>query len=197
MLKISKWISLLIVLAVACLVVYSAISILTQATKNELEQTDAAIVLGAAVWDDEPSPVFQERIHHAIWLYNNGYVDKLIFTGGRSEGDRYAESEVGRQVAIDNGIPSAHIYLEQKSTITEENLAYAQEIAEQNEITHFTLVSDPLHMARSARMAEDLGMEVYASPTQTSAYETLGSQIPFFTRELFYYVGYIIVAPFR
>ncbi|MFS0785262.1 YdcF family protein [Shouchella sp. 1P09AA] len=197
MLKISKWVSLLIVLAVASLVVYSAISILTQATKNELEQTDAAIVLGAAVWDDESSPVFQERIHHAVWLYNNGYVDKLIFTGGRSEGDRYAESEVGRQVAMDNGVPSAHIYLEQKSTITEENLAYAQEIAEQNEITHLTLVSDPLHMARSVRMAEDLGMEVYASPTQTSAYETLGSQIPFFTRELFYYVGYTIVAPFR
>lgn len=38
-------------------------------SKNQLIKTDAAIVLGAAAWGDEPSPVFRERINHAIWLY--------------------------------------------------------------------------------------------------------------------------------
>ncbi|WP_170031995.1 hypothetical protein [Alteribacillus bidgolensis] len=33
--------------------------------KNQLEKTDAAIVLGAAVQDSEPSVVFKKRIEHA------------------------------------------------------------------------------------------------------------------------------------
>src|SRR5687767_4853100 len=44
---------------------------------------DAAIVLGAAVWTTQVSPVFRERINHGIDLYRNGKVRKLIFTGGQ------------------------------------------------------------------------------------------------------------------
>src|SRR5882762_6280152 len=45
---------------------------------------DAAIVLGAAVWGNEVSPVFRERINHAIDLYRSGKARKIILTGGRS-----------------------------------------------------------------------------------------------------------------
>ena len=45
-------------------------------------QADAAVVLGAAVWGRDVSPVFRERINHAINLYQAGRVKKLIFTGG-------------------------------------------------------------------------------------------------------------------
>lgn len=41
---------------------------------------DAAIVLGAAVWGTQVSPVFKERINHGIDLYQNRKVRKLIFT---------------------------------------------------------------------------------------------------------------------
>ena len=41
---------------------------------------DAAVVLGAAVWGAEVSPVFRERINHGIDLYRKGKVRKLIFT---------------------------------------------------------------------------------------------------------------------
>lgn len=44
---------------------------------------DAAIVLGAAVWGTQVSPVFQERINHGIDLYQNHKIKKLIFTGGQ------------------------------------------------------------------------------------------------------------------
>src|SRR5919106_5815208 len=44
---------------------------------------DAAVVLGAAVWSVDVSPVFRERINHGIDLYRKGKVRKLIFTGGR------------------------------------------------------------------------------------------------------------------
>ena len=44
-------------------------------------KTDAGIVLGAASWNGKPSPVFKERINHAISLYKTEIL-KDYFTGG-------------------------------------------------------------------------------------------------------------------
>lgn len=146
-----------------------AFSIWSFGEKVELVKTDAAVVLGAAVWGDEPSSVLRERINHAIWLYKNGYVNKIIFTGGKGNGAKYAESEIARDYAIKNNVDSEDILIETKSTITEENLKYAYEIAVENNFKTFTIVSDPLHMKRAILMARNIGMEAYSSPTQSSA----------------------------
>ena len=52
------------------------------AEQSSPNQADAAVVLGAAVYRDRPSPVFRERINHAIGLYQSGQVDAIIFTVG-------------------------------------------------------------------------------------------------------------------
>ncbi|RSD28632.1 YdcF family protein [Mesobacillus subterraneus] len=178
-------------------IIYSAFDIWTFGDEVQLVKTDVAVVLGAAAWGDEPSPVLRERINHAIWLYENGYVDKIIFTGGKGKGGQWAESEVAREYAIKNNVHSENILMETKSRITEENLKYAYELAANNHFRTFTIVSDPLHMKRAIVMAKDTGMKAYASPTQTSVYKTWKSKIPFFLREVFFYVGYILSLPFR
>ena len=187
----------LIFISIIIFIGYSAFSIWTFKDKVELVKTDAAIVLGAAAWNDKPSPVFRERINYSIWLYENNYVDKIIFTGGKGKDDKYAESEVARDYAIKNNVNSEDILIETKSKITEENLKYAYEIAMEENLNTFTIVSDPLHMKRAMLISKTIGMESYASPTQSSVYKTLNSQVPFFFRELFFYIGYIISLPFR
>lgn len=176
---------------------YSAYSIWSFSDKVQYVKTDVAVVLGAAVWDDEPSPVLRERINHAIWLYENDYVDKIIFTGGEGKGEKYAESEVARDYAIQNNVNSEDILIETKSKITEENLQYAYDIAVEQNFNTFTIVSDPLHMKRAILMAKHTGMEAYSSPTQSSVYKTWKSKSSFFLRELFFYIGYIFSLPFR
>ncbi|MFC4321371.1 YdcF family protein [Litchfieldia salsa] len=176
---------------------YSAFSIWSFSDNVQLVKTDVAVVLGAAAWDEEPSPVLRERINHSIWLYENDYVDKIIFTGGKGIGDKYAESEVAREYAIKHNVDPNDILIETKSEITEENLKYAYEIAGDQNFGTFTIVSDPLHMKRAILMAKTTGMEAYSSPTQSSVYTTLNSKIPFFLRELFFYIGYIFSLPFR
>jgi uncharacterized SAM-binding protein YcdF (DUF218 family) len=176
---------------------YSAFSIWSFSDEYQLVKTDAAVVLGAAAWGDEPSPVLRERINHSIWLYENGYVDKIIFTGGKGKGAKLAESEAARDYAIKNNVNPTDILIETKSKITEENLQYAYELALENNFSTFTIVSDPLHMKRAMLMAKNTGMEASSSPTQTSVYQTLNSKIPFFFRELFFYIGYIFSLPFR
>ena len=188
---------ILIFISIVIFIGYSAFSIWTFKDKVELVKTDAAIVLGAAAWNDKPSPVFRERINYSIWLYENNYVDKIIFTGGKGKDDKYAESEVARDYAIKNNVTPEDILIETKSKITEENLKYAYEIAMEENLNTFTIVSDPLHMKRAMLISKTIGMESYTSPTQSSVYKTLNSQVPFFFRELFFYIGYIISLPFR
>lgn len=47
-------------------------SISNYASKDETQKADAAIILGAAVENGTPTPVFRERINHAIALYQDG-----------------------------------------------------------------------------------------------------------------------------
>jgi uncharacterized SAM-binding protein YcdF (DUF218 family) len=192
-----KTVIYILITSIVFLIGYTIYSIWSFSYINQLVKSDAAIVLGAAVWDDKPSPVFQERINHSIWLYKNGYVDKIIFTGGKAKGDALAESEVAKAYAINNSVKSEDILIETKSKITEENLKYAYAIAQDNNLKTFMLVSDPLHMKRAVFMANFLHMEVYSSPTPTSVYRSLNSKLPFLLRELIYFIGFILSIPFR
>lgn len=176
---------------------YSAFSVWQYSVKNDLKEADVAIVLGAANWDTKPSPVLKERLNHAVWLYKEGYVDHLIFTGGKYVPDAMAESEVSKQYAIDQGVAAEDISIEIESTNTEENLEYAAAILREKGWKKATLVSDPFHMKRSILIANHLGMDVYASPTQTSAFRTKETKVPFFLKEWMYSMGYTVTAPFR
>ena len=157
-----------------------------------MKKADAAIVLGAAVYGGEPSPVFRERINHSIWLYENGYVDKLIFTGGKGESEEFSESSIAKNYAIEHSIPEKDILIEEKSKITQENIFYEAEIVRENNFSKVIIVSDPLHMKRAMLMARDSGLVAYSSPTPTTRFRTIKSKSLFLGREVFFYIGYEI-----
>lgn len=171
---------------------FSAYNIWTYAQTSELVKADAAIVLGTAVWGDEPSPVLRERINHAIWLYENEYVEVIIFTGGKTNGSQLAEAAVSKNYAVAQGIPGEDILIEDRSLVTIENFRYVSEIADLHELSDFLVVSDPLHMKRALLMAEDTGFDAYTSPTTSSEYNSPATIIPFFFREIGAYVAYTL-----
>jgi uncharacterized SAM-binding protein YcdF (DUF218 family) len=159
-------------------------------------QADAAIVLGAAVWGNELSPVFRERVNHAIELYRSGRVRKLIFTGGQGNQDEEAESVAARQYARQRGVPAGDILIEDRSHTTYENLLYAKQVADDHGLNKVLIVSDPLHMKRAMLMARDMGMEADPSPTPTTRYQSVKSQAGLLAYETYYYIGYLLHRPF-
>jgi|SRR5688572_6222013 len=152
---------------------------------------DAAIVLGAAVWGDEVSPVFRERINHSIDLYRTGKVRKIIFTGGQGNRDELTEAAEARQFALKNGIPEKDILIEEASHTTYENVINAKRLADAHGLKKVLIVSDPLHMKRAVAMAKDIGLEAYPSPTPTTRYQGWRSQLESLTHETYYYIGYL------
>jgi uncharacterized SAM-binding protein YcdF (DUF218 family) len=124
------------------------------------ESADVSIVLGAAVWDNEPSPVFAARIDYAVELYRRGVVRHIIFTGGKTPQNLLTDSEVARAYAIRQGVAESDISIETRSTITYTNLIEARDLLGTNAgQINALIVSDPLHMRRSITMAKDLGMQ--------------------------------------
>ena len=159
-------------------------------------RADAAVVLGAAVWTDQVSPVFKERINHAINLYRVGQVHKLIFTGGQGNPGEPTESAAARDYALQSGVPPSDILIEEKSHTTYENIIYAKELADAHGIHNVLIVSDPLHMKRAMTMAEDAGLVAEASPTPSTRYQGLSSQMSLLAHETYYYSGYLLRRPF-
>lgn len=165
-------------------------SICLFSAKDQKCKADAAIILGASTYHGEVSPVYQERINHGVTLYRDGYVKKLIVTGGVGEGNFESDASAAKRYAMLQGIPETDILTEDTSTITQENLENAKLIMEEYKLDTAIIVSDPLHMRRAMLLADDAGIKAYSSPTPTSKYVSLKTKIPFLARETFFYVGY-------
>lgn len=189
--KIVRYIAIVTIL----LILYTAgtaVSIWRYGKTDEKQKADVAIILGAAAYGENVSPVFKERLNHGIWLYENGYVEKLIATGGMGIGNEHSDAYAGKKYMMEQGIPEEDILIEEESTITRENLENAKELMDEYSYTSAIIVSDPLHMKRSMLMAKDCGIQSYSSPTPTTRYITLKSKLPFLAREEFFFIGYKI-----
>jgi uncharacterized SAM-binding protein YcdF (DUF218 family) len=92
--------------------IFSAYAVASFGNNSYEKPADAIIVLGAAIFGTQPSPVFRERINHGIDLYQKGYAPVIIFTGGTGEGQPLAESDVAKQYAEKRGIPSDKLLIE-------------------------------------------------------------------------------------
>lgn len=179
-------------LAMALWILGAGIFIWQYGEKNHTSSADCAIVLGAAVNGSSPSPVFEERIRHAINLYRKGTVKKLVFTGGYGEGATHSESAVATSYASSLGIPKSDIFTEDKSRTTLQNLSESKKILDRHHLQSAIIVSDPIHMKRAIMMAEDLGILAYSSPTPTSRYRSFNTKLNFLSREVYFLHHYLI-----
>lgn len=153
--------------------------------------TDCIIVLGAAAWHDKPSPVLTERLNHAIELYKNGKSKFIILTGGYGKGAKHAESEVGSDYCLRMGIPETALRVEKESSNTIDNLREAKKIMSSEQWNSALLVSDPWHLKRARRMANDLDLTVYVSATTSSKFKSLKAKSKFLLGEFLLYHSYL------
>lgn len=194
--RLTRW--SFISFSILCIVYASSLAMVYfYSFKNDTQKADAAIVLGAAAWGDHPSPVLKGRVEHGIWLYKEGYVKKIIFTGGKYNETTPSESSVAKNYAIKHGVKEEDIFIEEMSKATEQNMKFSKDIMEKEGIKSALIVSDPFHMSRSMTIASIEGIDAHTSPTPTSAYQSWDSKMPFLMHEAAFLSGYILTYPVR
>jgi uncharacterized SAM-binding protein YcdF (DUF218 family) len=158
-----------VAVALVLLAAFGAMRVMQVGERDERAHVvDAIVVLGAAQYDGRPSPVLQARLDHAVELYLNGTAPVLLVTGGQAAGDSIAEATVARQYAIRRGVPAGAILSEETGHDTLSSLRNAAVVMRDHGIQRALFVSDRTHMLRVLRIASDLGITAYGSPTRTS-----------------------------
>lgn len=159
-------------LGLAIVVGYATYRIYAQGQQDDQRPADALVVMGAAQYDGRPSPVFAARLDHAVELFRAGLAPRLIVTGGKAAGDRTTEAASARAYAIAHGVPSEAILVEDGSRTTVESVRAVADIMRANGLSTAVFISDRSHILRVLRMATDVGITAWGSPTRTSPFET-------------------------
>jgi vancomycin permeability regulator SanA len=174
--RIGRILSRLFVLAVSGWVALVA-AILIWSARNSTESADAIVVLGAAQYSGRPSPVLRARLDHALGLWSAKRAPRIVFTGGRREGDLISEAAAGRRFALRRGVPAKAVLLEGSGRTSLASVHGAAVLLKTRgdsvkvpmaDRPRVLLVSDPFHMLRLDVLARLHGLTPLPSPTRTS-----------------------------
>jgi uncharacterized SAM-binding protein YcdF (DUF218 family) len=135
-----------------------------QSTVDEARPADVIIVLGAAEYSGRPSPVYEGRLNHALFLYLKGLAPRIITTGGSGGDPLFTEGSVGRSYLSKRGVPPEAIIVEGEGETTVYSVTAVAEIMERMNLHSVIAVSDGYHIYRVKRMLEARGLKVYGSP---------------------------------
>jgi len=182
--KIRNFLIIVFVAGFAMLSV-QAFQILSYSRVNYEGSADAVFVLGAAAYGKNPSPVFRERINHAMNIYLARHCRYIILTGGKKFAEDLGEAVVARDYLVKNGIPVSDILLETSSNNTYENFLFSLPVISSRNINSIIIVSDPYHMKRASMIADDFKIVNYSSPTPTTMFNSFKRKMPFLLSEIY------------
>ena len=130
------------------------------------ENFDCIMVLGAGLWDGEPSPMLQERLDFGLKAYETGCTDKLLMSGdhGREE---YDEVNKMKDVAIENGVLADNIFMDHAGFSTYESMYRARDIFQ---VEKMVIVTQKYHLYRAVYDARKLGIDAYGFAAERLEY---------------------------
>lgn len=180
-----------LVLAVGLVVVSTATAIWWTARQDAEPRSDAIVVLGSAQYNGVPSSIFEARLEHALSLWRDGVAPVVVTVGGKKSGDEFTEAEAGRDYLENAGIPADDLVAVTDGVDTLESMRLVAAEFDQRGWSTAVLVTDPWHVMRAERMADDAGIEAASSPTrQGPAVQTRATQFRYILRETAAYLLY-------
>lgn len=118
---------------------------------------DYLIVLGSRVDPDGPSPSLRRRLNAAMDYLENSPDTIIIASGGQGRDEPMSEAQCIRDELVAMGIDESRILLEDKSTATNENIAYSMAMMEDPSAS-VGIITNNYHVYRAQRIAEKAGL---------------------------------------
>lgn len=169
--KTMKWslmIGATIVALIAVLAVVETGCIVSACMKKPAENA-TAVVLGCRVYGERASLSLVERLEAAYeYLTENPEADCVV-SGGQGDGENISEAECMYRWLVAKGIDKERIYKEEKSTSTDENIAFSKEVIKENGLNpNITIVTSEYHSYRAGMIAKESDISFGTAPGQTA-----------------------------
>ncbi|MBU8906222.1 YdcF family protein [Desertibacillus haloalkaliphilus] len=134
-------------------------AVIIDGLNDELEKTEVGVVLGNKVErDGHPSERLQARLDKAIELYEDGYLDFIIVSGGLGV-EGYDEAEVMEEYLVGHGVSGDSIFTDSNgynTTMTAEN---ARRIMGNLDVRSVTVITQYFHISRTKLAFEKQGFK--------------------------------------
>lgn len=127
-------------------------------------RADAIVVFAGGVGESgKAGGGAQERLKRAVDLYKAGNAPNLVLSSGYVYSFR--EAEMMRTLAVDQGVPSSAIVLEERATNTYQNVTFVDSILRDYQWKTILLVSSPYHMRRALLVWKKVAPDISVIPT--------------------------------
>nr|WP_320133573.1 ElyC/SanA/YdcF family protein [uncultured Holophaga sp.] len=137
------------------------------------------LVLGAGVRPGkEPSPVLEERLKTALYLFQSGRAPWILVSGD-NRSVYYNEPQAMRRWLIRQGVPPTHIVSDFAGRRTYDSLKRADRVFG---VHRLTIVTSGFHVPRALYLASSMGLDARAVAA-SSREVPLRTQIGFWIRE--------------
>lgn len=149
-----------------------------EAHREDEEDIDALIILGAKVYGMKPSRSLRYRLDRALVYLKKHPETLVVVSGGQGDDEDVPEAFAMRDYLVKKGYDKENIVTEEESTSTWENLLFSKTILDERLGDYKAMVvSNDYHLYRARMLAERMGMEVSTLSAKTPTDRLLLSRL--------------------
>ncbi|WP_084039435.1 vancomycin high temperature exclusion protein [Demequina sp. NBRC 110053] len=128
------------------------------ALTGHFRKADAALVLGARVWQDgRPSLFLRQRVEAAATLYERAIVSTLVLTGAGHNREGLDETEAMERTALGLGVPASAIVRDPQGHDTRASAINARDGLG---LSSVIVCSQEFHLPRAMWLCRTVGLDV-------------------------------------
>ena len=128
-----------------------------------------AVVLGCRVYGERASLSLVERLEAAQKYLEENPGAVCVVSGGQGPGENITEAECMYRWLVEKGIDANRIYKEERSTSTDENIAFSKDVIKENGLNDkIAIVTSEYHSYRATVIAQKNGLSYGTAPGQTA-----------------------------
>lgn len=143
---------------------------------------DAVVVLGCAVRGTIPSNTLIRRLEKCVEYSAKNPHAIIVVSGGQGEQEHISEAEAMRRYLTEHGVSKDRIYIEERSTSTEENFVFSKAILDNLFDSDYQIcyITNDFHSYRAGIYAQRAG---FTNPRCCNASTNTSTLIPSYLRE--------------
>lgn len=151
----------------------AAVGLMIYGSKKAPADGSTVVVLGCQVRGDVPSLALKMRMDAAYDYLKDHPDSKAVLSGGQGEGENMSEAKCMYDYLTSKGIDQKRLFMEDRSTTTQENIRYSKEIIEKEGLNpRFAVVTDWYHEFRAGIICDRQGIEHGAVSADTAPHLT-------------------------